>query len=142
MGYQVYPDQDARDRGVDRWAGYGVPAECDWPDCREEIDRGLGFKCEDHGSYRLMLNGVQIDYARFDDEPDAEEVWTEAGGCGLYFCEHHRYETGTHAGLAPKPDHPTWVRHMLTDESWAGWRADNAEKAAALRETLTSGEGE
>lgn len=51
MGYAVYEDWDARDRGVTRWAGYGVPAICDMPGCDEEIDRGLGCKCERCGLF-------------------------------------------------------------------------------------------
>ena len=44
--------------------GYGVPAYCDYPDCGDEINRGLSFVCggEPHGGER---------------------------GCGLYFCSKH-----------------------------------------------------
>lgn len=138
MGYQVYEDRDALADGVERWAGYGVPAECDWPDCTEMIDRGMGFKCEDHGGYVLMLDGEPISYSRFEDEPDAEEEWTQTPGCGLYFCEQHREDTTAHIAFRAKPDHPTWVNHMLTDESWADWRNDNPEKVAELREGVAA----
>jgi len=134
MGYQVYEDQSARDCGVERWAGYGVPAICDWPDCDEKIDRGLGHKCEEHGAYRLMLDGEEISYDRFDDEPDAEEDWTEAEGCGLYFCEDHLYRHSEHEGIEPKPDTAEWVQWMLTDESWAQWREENTERVEKMRE--------
>jgi hypothetical protein len=28
-----------------------------------------------------------------------------------------------------KPDHPEWVKHVLTDESWKQWRDENPEYA-------------
>lgn len=118
MGYAVYNHGD-------RWAGYGVPAECDWPDCREKIDRGLGYKCEDHGGYKLILNREEISYDRFDEEDDAEEEWVETEGCGLFFCEKHRSQTDQHANIEPKPDTQEWIDHMLTDESWQDWRNEN-----------------
>lgn len=125
MGYAVYFDHSTH-----RWAGYGVPAECDWPDCSEEIDRGLGFKCEDHGHFVLELDGEQIDYARFDDEPDAEEVWEEVEGCGWFLCSEHRdrREVYDHNTITEgKPDSAEWIEHMRTDESWEKWREENPD---------------
>ena len=46
MGYQVYEDHWAKEYGVDRWAGYGVPAVCDFPDCTVKIDGGTDYRCE------------------------------------------------------------------------------------------------
>jgi hypothetical protein len=94
--------------------GYGVPAFCDHPRCREQIDRGLSHVC--------------------GGEPYGGEK-----GCGLYFC-------GVHLGsdslcsrcrnrktaFAAKPDHPEWIRHKLTDESWRCWRVDNPKEVARL----------
>lgn len=129
MGYAVYEDPE----GHDRWAGYGVPAECDWTDCHAKIDRGIGCKCEDHGDYHLFLNGEEVAYDRYGDDPDAEEDWVEEPGCGLYFCEEHRTPTGLHDAehTAVKPDTPEWVQHMLTDDSWAEWRAEHPELVGA-----------
>lgn len=129
MGYQVYEDPDH----PSRWAGYAVPAECDWVDCRAAIHRGLNNKCEDHGDYVLMLDGQQIGYDRFDDEPDAEEVWVEQAGCGLYFCEPHRSRTGEHGSVQPKPDSLEWEAHLLTDSSWAPWREEHSDLVNAMR---------
>lgn len=134
MGYQVYKDIE----GHDRWAGYGVPAECDMPDCSAEIDRGLAYKCEHHGHYVLMLDGSPIDYSRWDDEPDAEEEWVEGKGCGLYFCGEHESPTSAHEGVEPKPDTVEWVNHMLTDESWQEWRDQNAEKLPAMLDRVAT----
>src|SRR5580692_1637150 len=91
-----------------RYIGYGVPAYCDEPNCYTEIDRGLSYVCCDFEPY----GG--------DD------------GCGLYFCEKHRYspddsDVCPHVDYVAKPDHPDWVRHKLTDPSWAEWRAENSE---------------
>lgn len=108
--------------------GYGVPAYCDHPDCNEEIDRGLSYVCggEPYGG----------------DE-----------GCGLYFCWRHllyategpqRCERCIDGGapFTPKPDHPRWVEHKLTHESWAQWRAENPNAVRALADTQTEGESD
>jgi hypothetical protein len=121
MGYQVYQING-------RWCGYGVPAYCDHPECHEEINRGLAYCC--------------------GGEPNSEK------GCGLYFCEQHRIlecfdtdgEVCSHTDdcdcecadvcercakkatpFSPKPDHPSWIKHILTDESWSQWRKENPE---------------
>lgn len=97
--------------------GYGVPAMCDYPDCGKAIDRGLGYVCggQPYGG---------------DD------------GCGLFFCDDHGggsicqpCEDGQ-PPFEPTPDVPEWIRHKLTDESWAQWRADNAETVAAMESAL------
>ncbi|PZE53733.1 hypothetical protein [Curtobacterium sp. MCLR17_044] len=129
MGYQVYEDPDHSWR----WAGYAVPAECDWDGCDTRIDRGLAYKCEDHGDYVLMLDGEEISYAHFDDEPDAEEVWQERDGCGLYFCPDHKTRTGEHATVQPKPDSLEWEAHILSDHSWAPWREQHATRVGVMR---------
>lgn len=97
--------------------GYGVPAYCDHPKCSAEIDRGLAYVCggEPYGG----------------DE-----------GCGLYFCEAHgggslcpRCAARRPTPYArPKPDHPTWIHHKLTDRSWAKWRAENRKEVKQMRQ--------
>lgn len=116
MGYQVYEDRAARDLGVDRWAGYGVPAVCDEPECQAEIDRGFSYRCGE------------------DDET----------GCGLSFCSSHLYIGGGDPQMCarccdgeepftPKPDTAEWESWMLTDDSWQEWRDEHPERAAAMR---------
>lgn len=51
-----------------RAVGYAIEAKCDWPGCKETIDRGLGYRCGG-------LSGVSLD---------------EGLGCGGYFCSAHR----------------------------------------------------
>ncbi len=111
MGYSVYRDVE----GHDRWAGYGVPAECDWADCHAKIDRGMAYKCEEH--YDLTVEDV-----------------VEAEGCGLYFCGKHDTDFEQHWDMKPKPDSPEWERHMLNDPSWQQWRDENPEKTAEMKE--------
>ncbi len=104
--------------------GYGVPAFCDHPRCRAEIDRGLAYVCggEPYGGDR---------------------------GCGLYFCEKHLSGAGSlcprcrnrKPPFTPKPEHPRWIRHVLTDESWAPWRKEHHEEVSRLRADASTPEG-
>lgn len=110
MGWSIgYDDKWKRD------IGYGVPAYCDHPGCKEEIDRGLSYVC--------------------GDEPYGGEK-----GCGLYFCSTHRsmpYNRCTRCKnykqpYKPKPEHPEWIAWKLTDESWQQWRDEHPEEVKAL----------
>lgn len=93
MGWSV-----GYDTKWNRDIGYGVPAFCDEPGCDTRIDRGLAYVC-------------------CDGEPYGGD-----DGCGLYFCGKHLKVTCDHEGYKPKPDHPEWIHHKMTDESWAEWR--------------------
>lgn len=133
MGYAVY-------KVGKRWGGYGVPAYCEHPDCNEEIDRGISFAC--------------------GGEPFSEM------GCDRYFCSKHTqmecfkkdgtdekcdHEEDCHCecaevcercakGESPfpyKPEHPTWVKHLLKDKSWAQWRKKNPDEVADLKKQLS-----
>jgi hypothetical protein len=108
MGWAVGYDTDWH-----RWIGYGVPALCDHPGCGREIDRGLWYVC-------------------------GREVYGGDDGCGLFFCEDHLGHVlcercaAAADPFAPTPDTAEWVNHMLTDESWAEWRAQNPSQVAEL----------
>jgi hypothetical protein len=98
--------------------GYGVPAYCDYPGCDQVIDRGLGCVC-------------------------GGEAYGGDRGCGLFFCGHHLL---LHARLPqlcsrcsngrkpfkPTVDHPKWIMHKLTDESWKEWREENQSEVDRL----------
>lgn len=127
MGYQIY-------KVGKRWGGYGVPAICEYPDCNEEIDRGISYAC--------------------GGEPFSEL------GCDRYFCSKHKnYEywdskngrwcrhkndcdcecvevcERCRANKPPfpyKPETSEWIKHLLTDESWAEWRKKNPEEVENL----------
>lgn len=118
MGYGVYEDRAARDHGVLRWAGYMVPAECDFPTCDVEIDRGLAYRCENWMRYEW-------------DRESEEESEFEEEGCGLSFCDAHQHHPD-HDGAIPKPDTQEWVDHVLTDGSWAQWRVENPNRAKEM----------
>lgn len=119
MGYAVYEDRGAQDLGVERWAGYGIPAVCDQPGCNNAIDRGLSYRC-----------------GEMSDE-----------GCGLSFCANHLWVArGTNQvqmcqrccddeePVTPKPDTQQWEHHILMDVSWTRWRQQNPEKVVAMQE--------
>ena len=102
--------------------GYGVPAYCDHPECHAEIDRGLSYVC--------------------GGEPYGGET-----GCGLYFCGKHRDADNVCERCAvlaswftAKPDHPTWIQHKLTDESWQRWRDENPDEVSKLAACQSSPE--
>jgi len=115
MGWEI-----GEDRTRNRFIGYGVPAYCDHPRCDKKIDRGLSYVCG-------------------NEEPYGGEY-----GCGLYFCEDHlgyytenRHSVCKRCGTykdpyKPKPEHPEWIHHLLTDESWAEWRAENPREVERL----------
>lgn len=114
MGWMLGYDENWK-----RDVGYDVPAYCDHPGCTKEIERGLSYVC---GS-----------------QPYGGDT-----GCGLYFCNDHLFTKKLSREIFPyvgvcscccrgkppfdaKPDHPTWLQHKLTDESWAKWREENPE---------------
>lgn len=120
MGYAVYEDRNARNLGVERWAGYGVPAVCDVADCTEVIDRGLAYMCEAH-----------VEWV-FDEDTEVEYPVADVG-CEMFFCTEHS-DQDSHEGSIPKPDTSKWNHHILTDESWQRWRDENPEKVARRKE--------
>lgn len=103
------------DENWKRDIGHGVPAYCDHPECKAEIDRGLGYVC-------------------------GGDLYGGEHGCGLYFCGNHLWH-GTKAVVCarclkgkepftPTPDHPTWTQHKMTDPSWQKWREEERSREA------------
>lgn len=121
MGWAVGYDSNWR-----RDIGYGVPAQCDQPECTEEIDRGLGYVC--------------------GGEPYGGEH-----GCGLYFCGQHLYHgSGTvqcdrciegEPPYDPTPDTAEWLNWKLTDESWQQWRDEHPDEVVQIRDLVADTEG-
>lgn len=104
MSWAVGFDQDH-----DRHRGYGVPAYCDSKNCGEEIDRGFGYLC------------------------DCERCWdVDELEKSIFVCSKHTCADVNEDDLPP--DHPDWVNHVLTDESWARWRQESPERVRALTE--------
>ena len=107
-----------------RDVGYGVPAECDHPECTEQIDRGLGFVCGGQpfgGEYGcgLYFCGEHLGYGAEDE--DGNEVEGR-------FCE-RCLVTGSGIPFEPKPDTQEWTDWKMTDPSWAQWRAEQEIKS-------------
>lgn len=94
MGYQVYWANG-------RWQGYGVPAYCDHKGCKEEIDRGLGYRHEKDDKFC----------------PDK------------FVCKKHSSCNLKNVEIDLGKEHPEWLRHVLTDESWKQWRKENPKIA-------------
>ncbi|MBN9357441.1 MAG: hypothetical protein J0I15_13385 [Herbaspirillum huttiense] len=118
MGWSIgYDDTHKRD------IGYGVPAYCDHPGCKNEIDRGISYVC--------------------GGEPGGGEH-----GCGLFICAHHQrankhcFQLCQHCAdrrrkqLTPSEDHPDWMEWKLSHESWQQWRDENPEEVTRMREAL------
>lgn len=146
-----------------RDVGYGVPAFCDYPGCKKEIDRGLSYICGgepgggDHGCGLFFcekhmhcgdfsqccercLDG-QCDHDFIPPDNDDEQQcdndcrynWHKCSECGL---SRHEADLINVTPFKPKADHPKWLRWKLRDHSWAEWRKQNPELVAEYRETL------
>lgn len=98
-----------------RWRGYGVPAFCDATGCGVEIDRGLAHVC-----------GC----------PFGEE---DRLGHTIFLCGQHDCSDVDEDNLPP--EHPDWLQHVLTDESWSQWRSENPDKVAAYTTALGGSDG-
>jgi hypothetical protein len=107
------------DSNWNRDIGYGVPAYCDHPGCKAEIDRGLAYVCRDSESYG-------------------------GKGCGLYFCPDHLGYYGCERctkrrkPFAATPDHPEWLQHKLTDASWQQWRDENQAEVESMTQQISA----
>ena len=124
MGWSIGYDENWK-----RDIGYGVPCECDYPECSHTIDRGLSFVC-------------------------GGDAYGGEHGCGLFFCSDHRHfveiEDGDDQaevcercrdGLDPFPakaDTAEWINWKLTHDSWAQWRNEHPDEVAALRRSINS----
>lgn len=130
MGYAVY-------QVGPRYGGYGVPAYCEQPECTEEIDRGMSYACggepfSEYGCDRYFCEKHRDTVcvtALIDELHDCEIDQEE--DCELReLCERCKVSD---ASFPYKPEHPTWVTHLLTDESWEEWRMNNATKVQELK---------
>lgn len=131
MGYAVYDDRNHRNR----FAGYGVPAICDHPDCSKKIDRGLYYACGEGNFLEycgLHFCDSHLESARVHGDPDDPE---EEEGDYLWLCERCAVDDPP---FEPKPDLPEWKEHQLSDESWEQWRNENPELVAQYRAELGS----
>ena len=132
MGYQIY-------KVGKRWGGYGVPAICEHPDCKEKIDRGVSYACggepfSERGCDRYFC-GKHLYYVSFNDDGEACKHTLIDCDCDdtVQLCDRCK------KGESPfdyKPEVKKWVKHLLTDESWAEWRKENPEEVTKLKQQL------
>ncbi|UJE34810.1 hypothetical protein vBAbaPP1_21 [Acinetobacter phage vB_AbaM_P1] len=109
MGYSI---GQSKFEGRYRFIGYSVEAYCDQEGCNNVINRGMDYQCGDCQGYFcydcLSTHGkVEIEL----DEEWKHEFGEASSGC-------------THNGVW-KDHHPDFLRHLLTDESWASWRVEH-----------------
>lgn len=128
MGYAIY------DVGP-RIGGYGVPAYCEQPDCKEEIDRGVSYACggepfSEWGCDRYFCGKHRHYSCPRELRKEGEECDDECDEDHIEVCE--RCRDGKES-FPYKPEHPTWVKHLLKDPSWAQWRKNNPDKVKELK---------
>ncbi|MBC9927198.1 hypothetical protein [Leucobacter sp. cx-169] len=121
MGYATYEDRPAGKLGVERWAGYAVPAVCDVPSCENVINRGMDYRCEEFVTYGE------------EDPVTFEEPEIVRPGCQLHFCDAHQEHSVHGDGVTPKPDTDEWVRYLLSDPEASVWRYENPDRVAKLQ---------
>ena len=115
-----------------------MPAECDRPDCATKIDRGLAYRCEDHGHCRPLLVVVNSGQTgMLIPKIEEEWVWVEEEGCGLFFFPTHLHNQAKKKRIKPKGESPEWLHYMLTHESWVQWRKENPDKVKEYRYRLS-----
>lgn len=93
-----------------RWQGYGVPAYCDHKKCKNEIDRGMGY-----ATYKY--SGIPL----------------------AFFCEKHMPPYNRfleYYDIDLNKEHPDWLRHVLTDESWKEWREEEPKLVDMYKKLL------
>lgn len=139
MGYQVYRVKKTTESGY-RFGGYGVPAVCEYPDCNEEIDRGMSFACGDEpfsetGCDRYFCSKHKDNYKGFNG---FNERCRHKNDCK---CEFHFYCDRCAKGKNPfpyKPETKEWIEHVLTDESWEEWRKEEPEMVEEYKKLLST----
>ncbi len=65
------------------------------------------------------------------ESEDARDVQNDTSEINSYCTRCAKYEPA----FTPKPDHPEWINHVLTDGSWEVWRAAEPEWVQRMKET-------
>lgn len=140
MGYAVYELNG-------RWQGYGVPAFCDHPGCFTEIDRGMAYACCEDPNHTEHCGGffcaehrenyIYEDELEDMDDDELEELKLDRddqaqGDDGIIRCRHSKVE---------KKEHPRWLKHIETDETWKEWRTQNKEQFHQMKALVKEPEG-
>lgn len=129
MGYSVY-------KVGHRWGGYGVPTICEFPSCKKKIDRGMSYACGEEpfsevGCDRYFCS-KHLNYVGFKCDGSADKCDHEED-CDCTFAEVCDMCENGGSPFPYKPEHPTWIRHLLKDKSWEEWRKENPDEVKAFK---------
>lgn len=109
MGYSI---GQSKFEGKYRFIGYAVEAYCDQEGCNNVINRGMDYQCGDCQGY--FCYDCLSQHGKVEIELDDD--WKNEFGEASSGCTHN---------AVWKNHHPDFLRHLLTDSSWADWRAGN-----------------
>lgn len=135
MWYAIY-------RNWNRWAGYWVPAYCEHPDCNKEIDRWMSYACwwEPFSEYwcdRYFCE-EHMDFLAINQDGEVVkdedyEIEKEDSYEFIEWCERCKEWKDP---FPYKQEHPNWLKHILTDESWEEWRNNSPKEVLKYKEEL------
>lgn len=130
MGYQIY-------RVGERFGGYGVPAICEYPDCTEEIDRGISYACggepfSDKGCDRYFC-GKHKSFVAFKEDGSKCRHRSDCECESVELCERCK---NNKPSFPYKPETKEWMKFQLKDSSWKEWRKENPEKVEEYKKLL------
>jgi hypothetical protein len=139
MGYQVY--RINKDTGGYRFAGYGVPAICEHPDCLKEIDRGVSYACggvpnSEHGCDRYFCS-EHLNYVYFKEDGLLCRHRKDCDCDSFEICEMCSKQKNP---FPYKNESKEWVKHVIKDKSWKEWRQKNPEIVAEYQKILLGNE--
>lgn len=95
-----------------RFQGYGVPAYCDYKNCREEIHRGLAY--------------LHPENAKSREAPS------------VFVCCKHKYSILNKIYVDLQKEHPDWLNFILNDETWDEWRGKNPYVVSFYKKILSN----
>lgn len=140
MGYEVFEQEI---QGHFRFAGYGVVAYCDHPQCNAVIDRGMAYACcggihfsESCGGFYCAEHEAQLMCEDELEDLDEEEKQSILASYGL--TEAPLFDESGMAKLCNHPpiefkEHPEWIKHISKDKSWSTFRKEKPELFNALQ---------
>lgn len=141
MGYEVF-EQDIQ--GHFRFAGYGVVAYCDHPQCNAVIDRGMDYACcggihfdGSCGGFYCIEHETPVMHEDELEDLDEEETQHILSSYGLTevptFDEYGIAKLCNHPPIEFK-EHPDWIKHISTDKTWSKFRKEKPEQFKALQD--------
>ncbi|MFH7764588.1 hypothetical protein [Acinetobacter sp. BSP-28] len=124
-------------------------AYCDHPGCKNEIDRGIGYVCcgdQDHmcscggfycAEHESLCTIITEDEFEDLDQDDIQELLNHYDLTEMpVFDEDGYFYHCSHEPIEKDKEHPEWLKHVLTDETWQEWREKEPEMAKHYQELL------